>query len=96
MQSEDEVCAQVAELIARTRKWLAGFKAAWNLAREHGAPQHPRVTLAVRRCNRVMNLKIKFRESFRPFARIVLREHVDRYFDVRPAEDNLICCRLRP
>ena len=27
-----------------------------------------------------MNLKIKFRESFRPFAPIVLREHVDRYF----------------
>jgi carbamoyltransferase len=36
----------------------------------------------------VMNLKIKFRESFRPFAPIVLREYVDRYFAMRPSEDS--------
>lgn len=30
----------------------------------------------------VMNLKIKFRESFRPFAPAVLREHVARWFDL--------------
>ena len=36
----------------------------------------------------VMNRKIKFRESFRPFAPIVLREHVDRYFQMRPCEDS--------
>ena len=36
----------------------------------------------------VMNLKIKFRESFRPFAPIVLREYVDRYFAMRPCEDS--------
>jgi carbamoyltransferase len=30
----------------------------------------------------VMNLKIKFRESFRPFAPAVLREHVDEFFDI--------------
>lgn len=36
----------------------------------------------------VMNLKIKFRESFRPFAPCVLREHVDEYFDMRPGEDS--------
>jgi len=29
-----------------------------------------------------MNLKIKFRESFRPFAPVVLREDVGRYFDL--------------
>ncbi len=29
----------------------------------------------------VMNLKIKFRESFRPFAPAVLREHVHEYFE---------------
>lgn len=29
-----------------------------------------------------MNLKIKFRESFRPFAPAVLREHVSEYFDI--------------
>lgn len=32
----------------------------------------------------VMNLKIKFRESFRPFAPSVLEEDVDDYFEMRP------------
>ena len=36
----------------------------------------------------VMNLKIKFRESFRPFAPCVLREHAHEWFDVRPGEDS--------
>ncbi len=30
----------------------------------------------------VMNLKIKFRESFRPFAPAVLREHVAEWFEL--------------
>jgi carbamoyltransferase len=30
----------------------------------------------------IMNLKIKFRESFRPFAPAVLREHVDEWFEM--------------
>jgi carbamoyltransferase len=34
------------------------------------------------RMQAVMNLKIKFRESFRPFAPCVLREHVSEYFDM--------------
>jgi carbamoyltransferase len=36
----------------------------------------------------VMNLKIKFRESFRPFAPCVLKERVDEYFEMRPDEDS--------
>ncbi len=36
----------------------------------------------------VMNLKIKFRESFRPFAPCVLREDVDEWFQMRPEEDS--------
>ena len=36
----------------------------------------------------VMNLKIKFRESFRPFAPVVLRERVADYFEMRPEEDS--------
>ena len=36
----------------------------------------------------VMNLKIKFRESFRPFAPIVLREHASEYFDIKPEHDS--------
>ena len=40
-----------------------------------GDPRSPRM-------QSVMNLKIKFRESFRPFAPAVLREAVDDYFDL--------------
>src|SRR5262249_40977317 len=36
----------------------------------------------------IMNLKIKFRESFRPFAPCVLREDVAEYFEMRPNEDS--------
>jgi carbamoyltransferase len=36
----------------------------------------------------VMNLKIKFRESFRPFAPSVLREDVHEYFEMRPDEES--------
>ncbi len=36
----------------------------------------------------VMNLKIKFRESFRPFAPIVLRERVGEFFEMAPDQDS--------
>jgi carbamoyltransferase len=36
----------------------------------------------------VMNLKIKFRESFRPFAPAILRENVDEFFEMRPEENS--------
>jgi carbamoyltransferase len=35
-----------------------------------------------------MNLKIKFRESFRPFAPIVLRERASEYFEMKPGEES--------
>ena len=41
-----------------------------------------------RKMQSVMNVKIKFRESFRPFAPAVLREDVDTYFEMRPNEDS--------
>jgi carbamoyltransferase len=44
----------------------------------------------------IMNLKIKFRESFRPFAPIVLRDHVHEYFDMRPNEDSPYMLQVAP
>jgi carbamoyltransferase len=35
-----------------------------------------------------MNLKIKFRESFRPFAPCVLRERASEYFGLRPGQES--------
>jgi carbamoyltransferase len=35
-----------------------------------------------------MNLKIKFRESFRPFAPIVMQEHANEWFDIRSDQES--------
>jgi carbamoyltransferase len=47
----------------------------------------------------LMNLKTKFRESFRPFAPSVLRENVAEWFEMRPNEDSpymLLVAAVRP
>jgi len=41
-----------------------------------------------REMQQVMNLKIKFRESFRPFAPVVLREHLHEVFEMPEREDS--------
>jgi len=43
-----------------------------------------------------MNLKIKFREGFRPFAPCVLREHVHEWFGMRPGEDSPYMLQVAP
>ena len=43
-----------------------------------------------------MNVKIKFRESFRPFAPCVLREHVHDWFGMRPNEDSPYMLQVAP
>ena len=48
------------------------------------------------RMQSVMNLKIKFRESFRPFAPSVLEERVDEYFEMRRTSPAPTCCWSRP
>lgn len=35
-----------------------------------------------------MNVKIKFRESFRPFAPVVLAEHAAEWFDIEPGQES--------
>jgi carbamoyltransferase len=45
----------------------------------------------------VVNLKIKFRESFRPFAPAVLAERASEYFDIdRPSPYMLLTAQVRP
>ncbi|MEQ1897783.1 MAG: carbamoyltransferase [Vicinamibacterales bacterium] len=46
-----------------------------------GDPRSPRMQAT-------MNLKIKFRESFRPFAPCVLAEEAHRWFDVKPGQES--------
>ena len=45
---------------------------------------------------RTLNLKIKFRESFRPFAPVVLEENIGDYFDIdRPSPYMLLVAQVR-
>ena len=85
--SDEDLCEQVSDLIAR------GKVVGWVQGRMEFGPRAlgARSILGDARSERmqsVMNLKIKFRESFRPFAPMVLREYVDRYFEMRPDEDS--------
>jgi carbamoyltransferase len=44
----------------------------------------------------LMNVKIKFRESFRPFAPAVLQEEADRWFDLAPEEESPYMLMVAP
>jgi carbamoyltransferase len=48
------------------------------------------------RMQQTMNLKIKFRESFRPFAPCVLQEFVDAVFAMRPHEESPYMLLIAP
>jgi carbamoyltransferase len=83
-----------AELLDRVARHLAqGLVVGWF----HGRMEYGPRALGARsilgdarstKMQQVMNVKIKFRESFRPFAPCVLREHVDEMFETRPNEDS--------
>jgi carbamoyltransferase len=95
---EEQLCDEVAALIAQD-KVIGWFQGRMEFGpRALGA----RSILGDARSETmqsVMNLKIKFRESFRPFAPIVLREYVDEYFEMRPGEDSpymLLVAPVRP
>jgi carbamoyltransferase len=83
--TDESLCDAVADLIAKEKVigWLQG--------RMEFGPRSlgARSILGDARSEQmqsVMNLKIKFRESFRPFAPSVLEERVDEYFETRPRE----------
>ena len=84
---EDALCRRVAELIA------AGKVVGWVYGRMEFGPRSlgARSILGDARnpeMQSVMNLKIKFRESFRPFAPVVLQDRVQDYFETRPHESS--------
>ena len=85
--SEEHLCDEVAALLAQ-EKVVGWFEGRMEFGpRALGA----RSILGDPRSDKmqsVMNLKIKFRESFRPFAPSVLRERVADYFQMRPDEDS--------
>jgi carbamoyltransferase len=85
--SDDSLCASVAQLIAD------GSVVGWFQGRMEFGPRAlgARSILGDARnpaMQSVMNLKIKFRESFRPFAPIVLKEHAHKWFQMKPNTDS--------
>ncbi len=84
--------AQETELLeAVAREMMAGKVVGWFHGRMEFGPRSlgARSIIGDARSEQMqstMNLRIKFRESFRPFAPCVLREDVDKYFEL--AEDS--------
>jgi carbamoyltransferase len=84
---EDELCAAVAELVADNKVvgWFQGRMEFGPRALGGrsilGDARHPAM-------QSMMNTKIKFRESFRPFAPIVLRECAGEYFELKPGDES--------
>ena len=86
ISEEDELCEKIAELIASDK--VVG----WMQGRMEFGPRALgcRSIIGDARSaamQSVMNLKIKFRESFRPFAPSVLEKRASDYFEM-PAEEN--------
>jgi carbamoyltransferase len=84
-RDEDKLCERVADLIAE------GKVVGWMQGRMEFGPRAlgSRSILGDarnREIQSVMNLKIKFRESFRPFAPSVLQSRVQDWFEMRPQE----------
>lgn len=84
---EPELCETVAELLED------GNVVGWFHGRMEFGPRAlgARSILGDARSTKMqatLNLKIKFRESFRPFAPIVLAEHAHEWFDIRADQDS--------
>ena len=86
-ETEDEVCDVIASLLAEQN--VVGHMA----GRMEFGPRAlgSRSILGDARSPEMqstMNLKINFRESFRPFAPAVLRDQAHEYFEMKPDEDS--------
>ena len=86
-ESDEQLCDEVAELIAQ-EKVVGWFQGRMEFGPRALGARSILGDARSRNMQSVMNLKIKFRESFRPFAPIVLREYVNHYFEMRPYEDS--------
>jgi len=95
---EEELIGEVADLLATENVvgWLQGpMEFGPRALGSRSILGDPRSS----KMQSVMNLKIKFRESFRPFAPSVLRDRVHDYFDTRAEEDSpymLLVADVRP
>ena len=87
LECNEHVCDAVAKLIA-TEKVVGWFQGRMEFGPRALGARSIFADARSPRMQSIMNRKIKFRESFRPFAPIVLQEQVDQYFEMRPQEDS--------
>jgi carbamoyltransferase len=88
-EPEDEraLCARVAELLA-SGKVVGHFAGRMEFGPRALGNRSILADARAPDMQAILNAKIKFRESFRPFAPAILREHVHEYFECAEAEDN--------
>ena len=86
-ENEDDLVDRVAELIA-SEQVVGHFSDRAEFGPRALGSRSIMGDARSRSMQETMNLKIKFRESFRPFAPAVLREDVDDYFEMRPDENS--------
>ncbi len=85
--SDDELCEAVAEALA-DEKVVGWFEGRMEFGPRALGGRSILGDARSPKMQSVMNLKIKFRESFRPFAPSVLRDRVDEYFEMAPGQDS--------
>ncbi|MCP4809772.1 MAG: carbamoyltransferase [Proteobacteria bacterium] len=92
---KDELCTRVAELLdtAHVVGWYQGRMEWGPRALGHrtilGDARHPEMRT-------IINMRIKFREGFRPFAPSCLEEHVGEYFEIdRPSPYMLLVAPVK-
>lgn len=93
--SDEELCDQVAELIA-SENVIGWFQNRMEFGPRALGARSILGDARSRNMQSVMNLKIKFRESFRPFAPIVLKEYVSDYFEMQPGTDSPYMLMVAP
>lgn len=84
---EDELCDKVAQLIA-DEKVVGWFQDRMEFGPRALGARSILGDARSEKMQQTMNLKIKFRESFRPFAPVILKEKVDEYFEMEPNQDS--------
>ncbi len=83
--SENEIATRVAQLIDES-KVVGWFQGRMEFGPRALGARSILGDARSREMQSVLNLKIKFRESFRPFAPTVLYEHADEYFELNGVE----------
>ena len=81
-------CSTTSRRCSPRARSSAGSTGGWSSGRGRSGRAASSATRARPTMQAAMNLKIKFRESFRPFAPVVLREHAADWFDVEPGQES--------